>query len=90
MTLAAPAGWRNDGPDAWGKIPPCCDCPETFLRDEQDALDEVDAFGWDDEGADLEPELVPVPVKRTAPDIDAPIPVEWPTRIVQPVPLARR
>lgn len=98
MTLAAPAGWRNDGPDAWGKIPSRCDCPGAISHDALDEADEIDAFGWDDEDdalgewyddADLKPEPVPVPVKHTVPQ-DAPISVEWPTRIVQPVPLTRR
>lgn len=50
------------------------------------------APAWYDDDDDIEPELVPVavPVQTPAPDHDAPIPVEWPTRIVQPVPLSRR
>lgn len=87
--LEPPAGWRDTftvQAAAPVKLTAWTDCEE-WDEDEDDDLDDIGE--WID---DAEPELVPVPVPMPHPQPPQPmgIPVEWPTRIVQPVPLTKR
>lgn len=86
--LEPPAGWRDTftvqaaAPvqlTAWTDS-------EEWDEDDADPDDPDDLDEWND----AEPELVPVPVPQPLPPQPMGIPVAWPTRIVQPVPLPKR
>lgn len=82
MELEPPAGWHDVM--CFDAAPPP---PARYVDDDPGELDDDDLDEWIDE-----PDLVPVPVPVPQPPPPQPmgIPVDWPTRIVQPVPLPRR
>ena len=78
MELEPPAGWHDVM--CFDAAPPP---PARYVDDDPGELDDDDLDEWIDE-----PELGPVPVPVQPPPVG--IPVDWPTRIVQPVPLPQR